>query len=409
MPSFIGKAPVEPIIPSLPPTPTAPIDTASVYSTLSNVDKVFTAIDGMPWSISPLYTQWMDRIDVVGNSDDIADPTLKQYTKINNYEIRVIDPLTPSTDTQLGTSTVSGRANMYPGVVPLLGDIFIGAIEDGSLGVFEITDVEKPTIFKGTACVITYQLKEYFTDTTLSYYDTFVVNELYFDVTRLDSGSNPLFTKSEYDRMDSVIDIIHDLILGYIEDYYSLVAETFLVPGTSYTGKVYDPFIVEFWNKYIHDGSLLHNRKPVEYTVSNGLHDRTFSTVLDAIGEQNEKILTRCVPVMKNVATELFDAPMQRNSIRLAGINSVVYLDLLTDNPVKVKTINNRYYIFGEAFYTKASLYQTPLEREIWLLIKRSAVNYADVLALYNNLSALSYEDKFYIIPMLIILFKVCR
>lgn len=408
MPTFKNTAPVVPVIPSPPPTPSPPINTASVYSTLSNTEKVFTYIDGVPWP-NTFYTQWMDNTDVVGNSGDILDPTLKQYTKINNYEIRVTQPLSPSTDTQLGTSTVSGVSNTYPGVVPMLGDIFIGMIEDGSVGVFEITNVEKGSHFRGTACTITYQLKEYLTDTTFAHYDSFVINELYFDVTKLDSGSNPLFTKSEYDRIDNIDAIISDLVEGYIEAYYSVNLETFLVPQHNSTKKVYDPFLVEFWNKYIHDTTVYGIKKPLAYSISNGLHDRSFSTVLDAIGEQNDKILARCIPVMKNVATMLFDAPMQRNSIRLSSISEVVYLDLLTANPVREKSIDNMYYVLGEKFYANDMLFQTPLERLISKMIHRQAVSFTDVILIYNNLSALTYEDKFYYIPLLIILFKVCR
>lgn len=404
-----NAVPVKPIEQTPSPTPATAIGTASVYSTLTNPEKIFTAIEGTPWTIPFFYTQWVGTSDVVGNSGDIQDPTLKQYTKINNYEIRVTSPLSPVPDTQLGTTTVSGEANTYPGVVPMIGDVFIAILEDNYLGVFEINNVVKGSIFGGTACSISYQLKEYVVPGVQERYDEFVINELFFDATKLDSGSNPLFTKSEIEQNVSVNELINNLIEEFIQNYYSINLETFLRPISDSKQILYDPFIVNYWLKYIDGNGDWSIPKPLSYTISNAIVDRPFSTVLDAIGEQNPNLLKRCIPVVKIRSTAYFDAPLQRNSIRLTSIQDVVYIDSEFDEVVKIKTDGNEYYIFSENFYNDITANQTPLEILVLKVINSYAVSFTDVKQIYNNLYTLPYEDKFYIIPLIITLLMVVR
>ncbi len=163
MPLFINDAGTI-VIPDMPGDTDLPVyDTASNYSLSQNDIKITRWIDGSPW-FTTFYTQYIGESDPIINSGDINDPTIKQYAKIEGFELRVTQPLAQTQNDSLNKYVLSGGANVYPVITPITGDVFIAKIENGIVGIFEITNApQRLSPFKTSAWAITYSLIEYVT------------------------------------------------------------------------------------------------------------------------------------------------------------------------------------------------------------------------------------------------------
>ena len=323
---FDNTTPITPRAPS-PPIITTPaiIDTASMYGSFQFNGNIIGFLDGSPWACT-YYGQYLGRDDVVINSNDVNDPTLKQYLKINNFELRVTSSLINEMHTGLGTSVVTGGANVYPVITPIVGDIFIAEIEAGFYGVFEVTTIERASQFKESAWAITYSQIGYRTDQAEHTYNSFVVGELFFDVTRLDNGSNPLLTETENLQHHAKADNITNLIEEYYAEYYDYPTRTFILPTTDSTlGVQYDPYLVHFWNNFIDKSFSGNHDTPIVFDTKNALISAPFNTVFDALTQQSPSILKQCVRAMRSLTTINFDANFQRHTLHVTPINSVIF------------------------------------------------------------------------------------
>lgn len=325
MPLFDNSLPVKPIPPSPLNVTKQVIDTASSYSTFQYKNTLITSLDGSPWT-GIYYTQFIGKDDVMINSNDVSDPTIKQYLKINNFELRVTSPLSNSVTVGTGTSTVTGTANVYPVITPLAGDIFLAEVEAGITGIFEVTGIERMTQFQASAWSIQYSQIGYVNEDTIRDYDRFVVSELVFDVKLLENGSNPLHTKSEQNRLVQRDLAIAELIEEYYTEFFSIPVNTFILPNDNDIGDiVYDPFLVKFWNMFINTNGFTSYTPPLEYDAATSLYNKPFTTVYDALGKQSKTILKYCVRAMRSLPTVNFDATFQRHTLRITPIDKVIF------------------------------------------------------------------------------------
>ena len=87
---------------------------------------------------------------------------------------------------------VTGAANVYPMLIPSVGDMFVATIADGRSAVFKVTNTERKSLFKDTAHVIEYVLVDYLTDERKSDFKSKVIKTVKFVRDFLVNGQNPL-------------------------------------------------------------------------------------------------------------------------------------------------------------------------------------------------------------------------
>lgn len=419
MPLFNTNTPVEPIIPTIPSvTPTPVINTASMYANMQHIPTIVGFLDGTPLSCV-YYGQYLGEDDPAINSGDVNDPTLKQYLKIDAFEIRITSETTLSYDQNTGTSLVTGTANVYPVITPIVGDVFIALLISGSYGLFEVTAANRVSQFKESAWVIEYNQIDYLTVELEEELETHVVGVLQFDVTKLSYGDNPLLTKTEYNRNTDKNLIITNLVRLYYSSFYSKKADTFVLPNDgTYLGTMYDSHLVEFWNTFITNKQWLDGRiPPTTYDVTLHNVDAAIYTTWDAISAQSIDILDYASKNMERASTHIFNIPYQRHSLMVSDINYVVIPILkadkvATDITVEPNTINNSLmlspYIFSLEFYNN-TVDQSALEINARKLILKQVVNFTDLLPIVEAIKTAAPIVQFYHIPILIVLLIVSR
>lgn len=390
---------------------TAPIiDTASIYSNNVVKDPIINYIEGSTWSVD-YYGQHIGDDDIVTNFGDILDPTLRQYQKIQSFELRVNNDLTLEINPDNGLSALTGTSNVYPVIAPIPGDMIIGPIGDGLLGMFEVSSVNRKSMFKDSAWEIRYSMIEYVSTSALDALNALVVSDLVFDVSLLGTAAGPIRTLSENHRAITKDIIIEDMLARYYDEFYSLQHGTFILPGV---GDRYDPFLIEFWNTFIGTKMLDGNYpRPNGYDARNAIFKRDYKTVWDAVAEQSRPILKRAVSTMRSLSTSSFGTTKAQFSLSATGIDYVIQpteIDgLAIVDPSDDPSDEFAPYIFSTAFYTNAGIGQSPIEIQMNKAIDRELLAFIDISPIYDDLENLSGIERFYHIPFLIAVLSITR
>jgi len=389
-PKTIANIPLSTVV----PTP----DSASVYSEIPNPSVSVPYIEGNVWSAT-YYALHSGLDDPAINSADIADPSLKHYTKIANYEVRVTNPLSSSTDAN-NIVTVTGSANVYPYIKPSIGDVFIASIELGSIGIFEVTSVERMSMYQGAVWGISYTLKEYALAPAVTALDSFVVLDLVFDLNLLGSTRGPLRTISDNNQSITAVDIKKNLIEMYYELFYSPRWSTFLRPADT---KVYDDFIVDFWNMFIESDGCAN---PVSYDFRNTKLLRGHKTIFDVIADCNYSLLARVPNRMRITSVSSVSADLSNRGLIHSGLSGIVFPNVINgrvvDDPI------NDFYVFSENFYTNSAIL-TPIESLVMQYLQHQSIPFSKIVSINDSINTWSDIDKFYHIPILLCMLTMGR
>lgn len=399
--------------PVAPPPGVAPVpvvETASVYQNTNTRVQIEPHIDGNTWTVD-YYGKFIGDDEILTLDPDTHDNSLVSYQLVHDMELRVTDPLTQTTDPLTSLTTVTGAANMYSIVIPIVGDVFVAALGDGTYGKFALTSVERQSIYKETAWVVQYTLEAYATEAVLTDLNDRVVITLYFDLKGLQEAGGALATESEYQRKILRKKYIADMIDRYYEEFYNPLIKTFVLPDALY--KIYDPYVVEFWNYLIGKEQSDGKPRPHEFDIRGAIFKTDYVTVWDAFRKQSISVLNRAVHSMQNVSTLGFSVPYVQFTLHSSGLTYVVHpkevgglvltggTDLLVD-PLPP-------YIFSSAFYTNAATGQSVLEMQVHKAIAGEILAFSDLKPLYEGIGALTNVQRFYQIPFLIALFTLSR
>ena len=185
------QATQEPFVSEQPFTP------VQVDSKFQSMRDTLAYVEGSSWILPKYYhiltTKDQDLTAIQTN----LDPVFQQYQLINNLELKVTDPLSPSQDTESGEHKLQGSGTMFPGFKPHRGDMFLADIGDGRSAYFEIYDVEQKNVMIDSAYAISYRVYDYATQELSKKFDDKVAKETYFVKEFLKNRQNPLIVAED--------------------------------------------------------------------------------------------------------------------------------------------------------------------------------------------------------------------
>lgn len=408
MPIFPTTNPVFPVVPNPPNiTPVPIIDTASMYANMQHSPKILPYLDGSPWGGLTYYSQYLGNADVVINSNDVSDPTLKQYLKITDFELRVTSELSQSVDSATGVSTVSGTSNVYPYITPNVGDVFIGSIDANTYGIFEVSTGERGSQFKQSAWTITYNQIDYLTDVLLAELETHVVGTVHFDATLASYGENPLQSDSEYKQAKDISALVYEEVHYYYNQFYDILAGTFILTTDANPGRrVYDQFLINFWNTFADIAWAPDKIGVTNYNAKFTTLTNRFDTIFTALVNQSPAILHGgIITAMELRPVDRLDVLFQRHILRHRNIDDIVYPvanpTTVTPNPMLSP------YVVTEAIYNTGI--KSPMEAQIYKALHKEPILFSDIKALLTSVKAENKITRFYFIPILISLLLMSR
>lgn len=397
---------------------------------------------------------------VRGASDPLSSfqrgiyPVYQQYKLIRGFVLRLKGGLSHSYNSETGTETITGSANVYHVLTPNKGDLFIADVGDGREGVFQVTNVTKMSVFLQAAHEIEFTLN-YFNDSELSAdLNSRVVDTLYFNYDYLASGNNPLIREAEVLSSIQLNEHYTSLSKAYINDFFSTQVGTILVPDQD--APTYDPFMTDlvlslFTNEMHHD--VKHIRR---LNVTRDSAAKTLS-VIDVVLALEPQLLRNVTREFGLVATEVFKTLPRLGSVYYTKVQQVMYpkesltrvddqyfhaqketigdlnkgaarykslsrlsefKTVLTDSnhdllagakiPLLHPVGKDGMYIFSKAFYTPAAdIGLSVLEQLILNMIHGKGINPKHLLRICEQLHSASNLERFYYIPFVLMLINV--
>lgn len=416
---------------------------------------ILSHIEGSPWAVN-WYEPILGRDQATIGHQQTAAAIHQQYHVIVDMELRVQNGINHSQDQTSAESTVTGSAIVYPFLVPNKGSIFTAPLFDGSLGIFEVTSVERLSVMRETCHTIDYILIGVGTDhARLADILNKVVKESYFVKDFIYHGQNPILVKSDFDDIVKIQRQYVSICQSYIHNTYSTEYATLLVPHQ--VEPTFDRFLT--YAVHHHMDHRLTDR--LKYVRMFNVEDDPvmFSRSLwDVLRWQDRAIFEDAFTMVGLSSARDFTKMPLFEGIRYSGIRQLIYpanaasrvdsqtrgadkvVDPITGlfNGIKsrhweslreqlankagvdtseitddqlyaecgIKPIHkDGYYIFSKEFYDNAPG-QSRLEALTNMFIDRKPISFADIRWLSERMKYWSPVEAYFYCPVLIILMK---
>lgn len=422
--------------PQVLPNPT-PFKGLAVDTEFTPVSTMLTAIEGRSWMVE-YFSQVLNKDDETSSHQMTRLGIHQQYNLIHKLELMVTDPLpaNPTYDPSNNEFTGRGTANMYPGVRPNVGDMFVATLLDGKLGLYQVTEnIQQRTIYRQTTFTIEYVLKSFLTQREYEVMMSKVQREYYFHKSFLDSGINPILTDEAHNATEEFESIRNRLPRQYMTQYFNREYGTLLVPDQGRKA-VYDPFITKFvtnlWSQ-------------LEVGTFNGMnnlnvmdsHIREFRTLFDALLHTDPYLIDVVEAKIPIVDTSMFLRNPYYGSSWYVGIPFVFYPkssleDYFPNFPEiapKAKTLQpgkiperngvprdpnaepevengiklvnvDEYYVLSADFYRKSDAMST-LETLVWQTLDQGSIDAKILIGLFKDSRDWSNLERFYYLPIM--------
>jgi len=176
------------------------------------------------------------------------DGPASAYTRINDMQIKMLDPLSGEYDFEDPQTRITTNIVFYPGFVPRLGDFFLYRTAAEQLGYFAITKVQPLSYRNGTAYGCEVQMMGFVGQDQIAEIEAQVGEQLFFQEEAFFNGRSPLLVSDEKILLDDVRNMYSSLVTFYCDQFFNQTwARTFIRP----TDETYDPYIVEFLDSVV--------------------------------------------------------------------------------------------------------------------------------------------------------------
>jgi len=421
---------------------------ATVDTRYEDRRSLITHIEGSAWTVN-YFKQMLGGNDEPSPLQLDKDAVYQQYTQIQNLELKVTSPL--SSDQREGGKSfnVTGAATVYPPLVPNVGDAFLADIGDGQEGVFSVTASRRMTYLKESVFEIEYVLVAHSTDEYRNDLAKKTVKQTRFLKELLDHGEDPVIVEEEYHQFLSIGEYQQRLLGSYLGSFYSKTTATLAVPDQEYV--TYDPFVVETFKRLMNtdEHPLIRSLKSYSVDLPGRKPPRT---LWDAIMLMSLAELPLCNEKLALVDSRCFGTIPQYEGVAFSNIDDVVYpvdrenVDLLGSElhpgrydarDIRHQFVTTRlgglsqlnkpkgegidalheihpvtkddYYVFSEAFYFHHYANQSQLETITRQAMEGQTINRAVLFRLCDNAHRWGRLEKFYYMPILLILLKMVR
>ena len=380
-----------------------------------DIESLLVHIEGSPWTVT-YFSQMLDGDSQANALQLDLAPAYQQYTRINQFELKVNDPLDQEMNEDTGSMTVTGGATIYPFVIPNQGDMFIADIGNGKDGLFTIKSVQRMTIMRETCHEVTYEMVNEITDVYREDLASKTIKTVHFKKDFLVKGQNPMLITDEANLVERIEEHQKKLVSRYLNMFFNREYRTLLVPEKNKT--TYDHFLVRSFKKVFdyNDHPLLREVDTMNCDGDDAMHNYT---IWDCLLNMDNMLFPMVQRKMKSVYTDYFVHLSVFRGIAFSGIEKMVYPDepptqdtvpLLDDGDADTPLIHpldvDEYYVFSEAFYEDLTNPST-LEIETLKAINGEALNHTKLDELATQSIEWGKLEQFYYLPVLLILLKV--
>ena len=425
---------------------------------------LLTYISGSSWYVT-YYQQVLGESTELGPLQLDKDPVYQQYTRIDNFELKVTAPLTGNQESDDSSFDVQGTASVYPPLRPNNGDMFVADVGDGRRGLFAVVSSQRMSMLNDSVYEINYVLVSYATPEYLGNLAEKTIRQMHFVKELLATGGNPLVEDQKYDAYRTVVSYHEQLTQYYIHQFYNKSVSTLVLPDQPRV--TYDAALVRAVQSIMDTDATPLMRDVRAYNSDLPGYTRP-STFWDAFLNLAYEQLRMCRHRFVVVDALCFGAVPQHDGVAFSGVKDVIYpadardlpwtvsdfikgytrgmrsvREQLEDSvmppgngaPVKDVVGNqnlsgydydsenttpqdsplfhpvtvDRYYVLSEAFYRNQPTKQSRLEELTLQAMKGQHLNSNDLVELCDKIFYRTWLEQFYYIPILLVLLRLNR
>lgn len=376
----------------------------------TDLNTLLQHVDGSPWSIDfYLGLQGSGQSNVGFTLDAVEGGLFQQYHRIRDLEVKVTSVLSLEHDTETSNTYYEGEAVLYARIIPNEGNVFLADIGNGRRVLFEITRAVPTSALKNTVYNISYRSKMEYSEDVRRVLDKSTVKTSVFVRDSLFGLSRGLFSSDEhsvYLESKTSLRRLHEV---YGIEFYSDTNDTLLLRD-----EVYDPHVVYFMNHLPKD-QLNTAQRYKELTIHKaGLAEGSLFTSLLGKYHPASKMMQR----FKHVEVHSEYHPLIWGGIGVTMIDRYVTMDnevTVVPDVVEPPESLPLYHALPEEYYVVTSnvyTYDKPtsvLERELLKFQHNQVIDLLAVseLAAQDVIDALTAEQRFYYIPLVVFLLSV--
>ncbi len=369
------------------------------------------------------YAQVLGRDDSPQPYDLKQTAEYQQYYRIKNFVMRLQGSMSNSFDSGTNKLTLAGTALMLPGIIPNVGDAFIGDVGNGRAGLFSIDVVTPLTYRDGAVYEIGFKMIDYMDEEIQADLDEKTVAEYVFDRLALENGQAPIVPEEEFNLKTEIVELYRQLIRRYLNDFYSYEYSTLLVGGQG-CETTYDYYAVKAFLSVVNTRDDERIRKIELFNLGDHAFNEGLSFWTMVI-EKEKELLDQVFQKYRVVKTFEFHGHPAVRSIRFTGVkNAVLPLkrqehvdecfrgDVFTNRALKMEVYpdpqlsslgDDRWYVLGEMFYDGNMSDITPLvEQYITRILNGGNVTYSELLAFHEKVKVLPAVHRYYVELLLI-------
>lgn len=212
---------------------------------------------------------------VVDMTSTAKDDVHIAWTQIRNFELRCSNDMSFEYDEDSNKSSIKGEAVVFPRFTPRVSDIFLYELRNGKIGVFRVTAVRRLAVGQDTYHSINFTMQEFLTAPTRDLLQKQSTRIAYFDKQKFLVGNTSMLTTDGFQQKKELEHIRLEIIENYVERFYDTEYSTFIRPD-----KIYDPYIVEYWNKKVSIQDTTPHIRPTQILISVSNYRKTIWAVL---------------------------------------------------------------------------------------------------------------------------------
>lgn len=436
----------ERVVSNLPKVSEAPYESVVVDTKYTPLSSLLTHIEGASWTVT-YYSQLLNDDDELKSQDLSLSGVHQQYSEINAMELKVTSALNSSQDTSTNRMVVTGTANVYPFIIPNIGDMFAADVGDGREGIFRVSNSEKKSVLKESVYYIEYTLMYYSDVETVRRQDlrNKSINSYFYIKDFLLHGQNPLLIDDDYNAYQELENLFEEIVKNYFKWFFNNEYKTLVIPGQ--TKVIYDHYLVTALLAILNTRDapqLMHVRK---LNVDDDKYMKQ-PQLWDALVNKDASLLDLSNKTMGMVLAKNFNSNPVLNGVRYSGVEYVVYpvrpeklldvglqfniktlsleqigkvtsrsvrldklvgdteLDLKSNFVVNIKPVlMDQRYVFSDSFYT-TGIDMSLLEILTTEYLNDKAVNAMSLLKVVKNYRNFGVIEQFYYLPVIMILIK---
>lgn len=399
-------------------------------------------IEGSTWVVD-YYSQVLDANNEVHGQDTSLAAPFQQYKRIWSMELKVTQDLTNvSQDPSTNEMLMQGGANVYPFLVPQVGDMFRAGISDGREGLFKVTTTNRRQISTDSVHVIEYQLIAINDPQRIYDLNEKTIATYYFIKDFLLNQQNPLLIEEDYQASRKLEVFWHDLIQLYFKSYFSREYMTLVVPGQSTIA--YDHGLTDFVKTIMDSSEDAHIQSIRQLNIGDDGAIKA-NNIWTMLLRADPKLMKHIYTKTGLVSRLAFHRSAMMAGMRYTGIQHIVYpvdaklnvdfeygkelqkpiaavnivskmefvVPPVSPDPeaivpsVLIKPLNfEEAYVLSSAFYSQDKAKCSLLERLVLEYLEFKLIAAKDILALCDDSYNWNHAERFYYIPLVLILIK---